>query len=46
MDSGQPPPPPGKIKANSSTENYGQLLEWIKANPPQDSDLAGVQEFN
>ena len=23
-----------KIKANSSTENEGQLLEWIQANPP------------
>ena len=22
-----------KIKANSSTENEGQLLEWIQANP-------------
>ena len=26
--------PPGKIKANSSTENQGQVLEWIKVNPP------------
>ena len=25
-----------KIKANSSTENEGQLLEWIQANPPQE----------
>ena len=32
MNSGQHPP--GKIKANSSTENEGQLLEWIKVNPP------------
>ena len=24
-----------KIKANSSTENEGQLLEWIQANPPR-----------
>ena len=23
-----------KIKANSSTENSGQLLEWIQDNPP------------
>ena len=23
-----------KIKANSSTENCGQLLEWIQANQP------------
>ena len=42
MNSGQPPPPEGfrwtlqlKIKANSSTENLGQLLEWIQANPPE-----------
>ena len=25
-----------KIKANSSTKNEGQLLEWIQANPPQE----------
>ena len=33
MDSGQPPSP-RKIKANSSTENWGHLLQWIQANPP------------
>ena len=27
-----------KIEANSSTENWGQLLEWIQTNPsPQES---------
>ena len=26
-----------KTKANSSTENEGQLLEWIQANPQEDS---------
>ena len=29
------PNPPRKIKANSSTENLAQLLEWIQANPPK-----------
>ena len=27
-----------KIKANSSTENWGQLLEWIQAIPPLQED--------
>ena len=27
-----------KIKANSSTENEGQLLEWIQANPHPQED--------
>ena len=32
MNSGQPPSP-HKIQVNPSAENYGQLLEWIQANP-------------
>ena len=32
MNSGQPPSPQ-KIQVNPSAENYGQLLEWIQANP-------------
>ena len=32
MNSGQSPSPQ-KIQVNSSTENYGQLLEWIQAKP-------------
>ena len=42
MNSGQPPSPQKirwtlqpKIKANSSAENWGQLLEWIPVNPPR-----------
>ena len=41
MNSGQPPSPKRirwtlqmKIKANSSAENCGQLLEWIQLNLP------------
>ena len=33
MNSGQLPSPP-KIQANSSAENWGQLLEWIQVNLP------------
>ena len=32
-----------KIKANSSTENEGQLLEWIQANPQEDSPCWGFR---
>ena len=31
MNSG--PLPPRKIQVNPSAENWGQLLEWIQANP-------------
>ena len=45
MNSSEPPPPERfkwtlqlKLKANSSTENSGQLLAWIQTNPsPQES---------
>ena len=43
MNSSEPPQkdsvnPSAKIKANSSTKNSGQLLEWIQTNPsPQES---------
>ena len=34
-----------KIKVNSSTENEGQLLEWIQANPPRKIQVNPSAEF-
>ena len=34
-----------KIKANSSTENEGQLLQWIQANPPKRIQVNPSAEF-
>ena len=34
-----------KIKANSSTENEGQLLEWIQANPRKRIQVNPSTEF-
>ena len=33
------------MKANSSTENEGQLLEWIQANPPKRIQVNPSTEF-